>query len=187
MKSHDQGDAPTIGFRAHPPERFVRSLARGHIAGACCCCCCCCLHSLGSLAGAAIGSFYPRVTPTAGEMQPSAKLRDDELDGPPGKVAARSPARSLYWLVTLGVSVLASTFVLVMSRQGDPWAAFWVLAIFMPAIQLGASLLCALIFGGVLELRQDVRAWKRLGFITLWTIFGCILGFLIMYIIAKSR
>ena len=189
MKPHDEGNAPIIMFRAHPPERLVRSLARGHIAGACCCCCCCCLHSVGSLVGGAIGSFYPRETPASRETRPLAKLRDDELDGPPENDAARSPAKSLYWLVTLGGLVLASMLAMAVNGSEDIlWSLPVVLAVFLPAIQLGASLLCVLIIGSIPELRQDPRAWKRLGFITLVDASSdALLGFLIMYVFAKAR
>jgi hypothetical protein len=186
MKPHDDKTTRTIAFRAHPPERLVRSLARGHIAGGCCCCCCC-LHSLGSLAGAVLGSFFPSERPSAGAMPASAKLRDDELDGPARNAPARSAANTIYWLVTLGVLVLASMFAIARGGSFDATSALFVLAIFLPALQLAASLISLLIFVSVPELRQDSRIWKRLGFVTLWSIGGCLLGLLIMYVIATSH
>jgi hypothetical protein len=180
MKPHDEGHASDIVVRAHAPERLVRTLAGGHIAGAGCCCCCCCLHSVGSLTGAAIGSFYPRESPSPGDRRPSAKFQYDELDGPPREVASRSPTNSIYWLVTLGMSVLAFMFSMAGRGEADIRSAGVDLAVYIPAIQLGASLFCMLMFGGILELRRDSRVWKRLGFITLWSIVGCLLGYFAM-------
>jgi hypothetical protein len=187
MKSHDEGDAPIIIFRAHPPERLLRSLARGHIAGACCCCCCCCLHSLGSLAGAAIGSFYARNPPDSGTAKPFDKLRDVELDGPAREQPARFSVNALYWLVTFGGLVLVSMLAAIRYGSADIWSILFVPALFLPAIQLGGSLLCMFIIGGTPELRRDIRAWKGLGWITAATIVGCLSGILIMYIYANAH
>ena len=186
MKPHDDRNAPPIVFRAHRPERLVRSLARGHIASACCCCCCC-LHSVGSLAGAVLGSFYPREGPSAGAKHAMAKLRDDELDGPAWTRPARSSANSIYWLVTLGVLVLAAMVGSVVSGQFDIGPALFVLALGLPALQLAASLISLLIFASVSEFRHDPRVWKRLASVTLWSIGGCLLGLLIMYMIANRH
>jgi len=179
MKPHDDRNAPTIVFRAHRPERLVRSLARGHIAGVCCCCCCC-LHSVGSLAGAVLGSFFPSEGPSAGAMQASAKLRDDELDGPVRTVPAAPAGTSIYWLSTLAVTVYASVISLLIYGAGAFPGVLGGLMILFPLVQLGGSLLCAFVIAVHPRLHQRAAAWKRLGWITLGSVVGCAIGIVAM-------
>ena len=184
MKQADETHPPAVMLRPHSPERrIIRSLARGEIAAHCCTCCC--LHSVGSLAGALAGSFFPREAHPS-RAQPMAKLRDDEIGGPPGDAPDRSAVRSIYWMVTLGSTVLVSLYAVVQSQLSIEGPLF-ALAIFMPAIQLGASVLCLLFLAAIPELRRDARAWRRLGWIALGTIAGAATGILIMYIYAKFR
>jgi hypothetical protein len=186
MKTHEEEAMPRIVVRSHPPERLVRSLARGHIAGACCCCCCCCLHSVGSLSGAAVGSFFPRNREAPGVLKPLDKLRDDEFDAPARAVPAGPWVGSIYWMATLAAIVVTSLWAMTRPSAGVT-GTLVILATFMPAVQLGGSVLCLLIIGGNPQLCQDARAWKRLGSVTLGTIIGCLLGILIMYIYVNSR
>ncbi len=185
MKQADETHPLAVTLRPHPPERrLIRSLARGEIAAHCSTCCCCCLHSVGSLAGAVAGSFFPREADPS-RAQPTAKFRDDEIDGPHGEPSDRSAVRSTYWMVTLGGSVLTLMYGFV--RLPDSIAGTLVmLAVFVPAIQLAASVLCLLFLWAIPELRRDARAWRRLGWITLGTGVGSAIGVLIMYIYAKS-
>ncbi len=141
------------------------------------------MHSLGSLAGAAVGSFYLRQGQLPTEKATPEKLRDDELDGPAWEVPDRSSVRSIYWLVTLGVFVLASLVAIVMNGSNNFGAAVVFIALFVPALQLGGSLICSMILVGTPSLVRDVNAWKRLGWITLGTVVGCLSGLLIMYLV----
>jgi hypothetical protein len=187
MKPQDQGDEPVISIRAHPSERRqVRALARGEVA-AFCCCCCCCLHTLGSLAGAVFGSFYRLETEIPAEKLPSAKLRDDEIDGPPREVPIKSPVSSIYWLTTLGVSVLVSLYVIARSGPDGIVGVLFVLALCMPAVQLGGSLLSLFIVGANPDANRDGTAWKRLGCITLGSVLGAALGLFIMWAMVTRR
>src|SRR5437868_10871902 len=105
MKPKDPGHVPVITFLAHPPERSRRPSTALYAGGCCCCCCCCCLHSLGSLAGAVVGSFYQRDTPAPyGKLPSAAKLRDDELDGSATVAPAKLSVTPLYWLGTLAAA-----------------------------------------------------------------------------------
>ncbi|MGP0062765.1 MAG: hypothetical protein ACLQGP_04065 [Isosphaeraceae bacterium] len=189
MKPHDEGAEPTIILRAHPPERLVRSLARGHIAGACCCCCCCCLHSVGSLTGAAVGSFFPRTRtrPASGETKPLDKPWDDELAGPTSVVPAAPRVGSMFWMATLGASIVMSWWAMAQPSTGGFKETLLYLAIYMPALQLAGAVICLLIILSIPQLRRDARGWKKLGFITVGAIVGGLLGTLIMYMIAEAN
>ena len=137
---------------------------------------------MGSLAGALAGSFFPREADPS-RAQPTAKLRDDEIGGPPGEAPDRSAVRSIYWMVTLGAAVLVSLFAVAQSELSIEGPLF-ILAIYMPAIQLGASVLCLFFLSAIPDLSRDARAWRRLGWITLWTIVGAAVGLLAMVIYA---
>jgi hypothetical protein len=132
------------------------------------------LHSLGSLAGAAVGSFYPRDRTTPMEKGRPITLGEDEIDEPVTRAPVRPSAKEIYWLATLGVAVLLS---LIWIRSSE---ALLGLALFLPLIQLGGSVLCALLIAAHPDQRREARAWKRLGWITLGTVGGCVIGILIM-------
>jgi hypothetical protein len=185
MKTDEESRVPIVTFRAHPPERRLRSLARGHIAGCCCCCCCCCcLHSLGSITGAIVGSFYP--PPAPGETEsPTAKLRDDELDGPARAVPAGPPGTSNYWLSTLAVTAGAALVSLLVYGLGSLPGVLAGLVVFLPLVQLGGSLLCALVIAVHPQLSRRAGAWERLGWITLGSVVGCVIGIVVMVVLFR--
>jgi hypothetical protein len=171
MKPQDPVGPPRITLRPHPPERrLIRALARGEVAAqGFCCSCCCCLHSLGSLAGAAVGSFHPHEQPDPSGKPSSARLRDDEIEGPPGRGTERSAARS----------ILACMYAI--ARIGSQ--GLIALVVFLPAVLLGGSVLTACIFASIPEVRRDLAAWARLGWITLGTVVGGGMGLLVMYLL----
>jgi hypothetical protein len=185
MNSEHEERRPAIAVRSHPPERLIRSLARGEVA-ACCCCCCCCLHSLGGLAGAIAGTFYPSEAPAVVGKLPSAKLRDDEIDGPWRPAPARSGAGRIYWMSTLGVSALLCLWVAAMVRETKDWlgASLFLLAIFLPVIQLIGSLVALPIVWSQPDPSSDRAALKRLGRITLSAFVGAAIGMLLMVLLA---
>jgi hypothetical protein len=185
MKRANEARPPVIVLRSHPPERLVRALARGEVA-ACCCCCCCCLHSVGGLAGAIVGTFYPGESSAAGGKPPVAKLRDDEIDGPSRAMPSRSGAGRLYWTSTLGVSALVCLWATGLARQGGDWlgVSLFLLALFLPVVQLAGSFVALLIVPFHPALRADLAVLKRLGRITAWTIVGAAIGIIVMVLMA---
>ena len=187
MKPHGEIPAPPITLRAHPPERRRRPLAapfdQGYAFAGCTSCCCCCLHSLGGLAGAAVGSFYPRDPPAPGGTPAPPKLVDDEIDASAREIPAKPPINSIYWSATLVVAVLVTLVAMAKQGLGGIWLALSILALFLPAVQLGGSLLCALVLAYAPGLRQEPRAWRRLGWITVGTVAGCLVGILIMWVV----
>jgi hypothetical protein len=116
------------------------------------------------------------------------KLADDELDGPirplPGPPL---PINTLYWTLTAGATCLVFLIMSAANRPEGLWAGLFMVALGLPAIQLGVSLLAALILACVPGLRREPAAWKRLGWITLGSVIGCILGIVIMYVIVARR
>src|SRR5438132_1613588 len=78
-------------------------------------CCCCCLHSVGGLVGAGMVS---------------------------GGRSGRSAA-GLYWLVLVVLSILAGIVTGIV--YNEPLAGFFFLILLMPAVQLGASVVAALV------------------------------------------
>jgi hypothetical protein len=190
MKPKEPVDPPPITLRRHPPERrLIRALARGEVA-AHCCTCCCCLHSLGSLVGAVAGSFFPREHRDAGVKPSSDRLRDDEIDGPPepapGRAAGGRDARSIYWWVALGASLLVCMCMTALAGPEGLPAGLFALALALPAVLLGGSVLAACFFAAIPEMRRDRAAWARLGWITLGTVVGGGLGLLFMYLYAVA-
>jgi hypothetical protein len=169
-----------------------------------CCCCCCCLHTVGGLIGASIGSAlgrddYERVPVTlpdeealrpfrdvqarrAGrftdeEPMPRRPYRDLEMER---RAVRGSGGVGLYWLSLLLLSVFISCAGFPPRiRAHDPAESVWILAFFMPAIQLGASVLALL---GVLLLRPEnqAAAVKKIGKITLGMVLGTLAGSAVM-------
>ena len=89
----------------------------------------------------------------------------------------------LYVAVAVLVSVVA---IAIQGLNGIPIALF-ILVLAFPFIQLGGSVLSALVIASVPDLRREARAWKRLGWITLGTILGCVLGIFIMYLLVVAH
>jgi hypothetical protein len=143
---------------------------------------------VGGLAGAVVETFYPREASAAGCKPPSAKLRDDEIDGPWRAVPAGTGVGRIYWISTLVASALTCLCAVGFAQGVGTWlAACWLLlAIFWPAIQLAASILALLIVQSRPDLSGDRAALKRLGRITLAAILGAAIGMFVMVLMAIS-
>jgi hypothetical protein len=184
MKRADAPPPPAITVRRHPPERLIRALARGEVA-ACCTTssCCCCLHSLGSLAGAVAGSFWPADRPSpGGKGAPPAGLVDDDLDGPavatkagPGPVAA-----TIFWWSVAALTLLTIVIPPLISVESGPAIGIALLIFVLPGVLMGGSAVTFVVIAGTPALRGDIREWKRLGWITLGTLAGSLIGVLLM-------
>jgi hypothetical protein len=176
MRPLERGHAGRITLRAHPPERGRRPGATAY--AGCSSCCCCCLHAVGSLAGAVAGAFYPRgPRAPAGEKSP-IPLADDEIAGTTAERPATFPLGPIYWSVTLGAAGLVPLVAFLSTYTiGD--SLLWP-AIFLPLIQLGASLLSALAIAAYPAARRDRRTWRRLGWMTLGSVLGCVAGAVFM-------
>ena len=143
----------TVEFRPLTPERRrgTTTLAQaGCGCGCCCCCCCCCLHSVGGVVGALL------------------------VSGSETEEESRSVAAFWY-------SFLALTLVIavIMGTTTD-WGSggiLLVLALVLPAIQLGACLLAFLL--GPLTGELD---YSKVGKIMGYTIVGSVIGLLVMVI-----
>jgi hypothetical protein len=181
--------AGPIVVQAHPPERRRRSVIA---ASPSCCCCCCCLHSAGGLIGAAASSASPKGRPAAAVYW-----------------MALAVAIGLSQLVA-GVMVLAD------SRRPDDvlgsafgiWIAWLIFG--APVIQLAASVIAALMItlipgravddvpeypyreGPIIALdrRQQfpdrTARFAALGWITLWTIGGTVIGIGLMWMMCMG-
>ena len=169
---------PSIQWTAHPPERRRPG---GPVILPCGCCssCCCCLHTLGGLIGGLVGTTAA-IKPRARPVDPDFPFpyRRDEFD-----VEGESlPAGALYWLlVCLGLAVGSLWFF--MSEGGRrPEQLFYgfmlTLFIFLPAVQLGAAAVAAVIV--FLFYTDRVTAALRIGKITLWTVVGTGIGIGVM-------
>jgi hypothetical protein len=85
-------------------------------------------------------------------------------------------------LTTLSVALLV---FLVGVANGSPTGveqALFILALFLPLVQLGGSVISALVIAGHPQLRREAGAWRRLGWITLGVVVGGVLGFFVMYL-----
>jgi hypothetical protein len=178
MARHQPRPAPeAIEVTAHPPER-----GRGGrpvvLPSGCCCCCCCCLHSLGSLVGGIVGSVQQIQAPPrpVDPDFPFPYRRDEfEVGGPV------LPVGILYWLlVCFGLGATGVYYFLFEGRQRPDSLFMGVLVglFFLPAVQLGASVVAGL---AVLCFYSDkATAGIRLGKITLWSVVGTIIGVVAM-------
>jgi hypothetical protein len=184
MRTKSQERASVITLQAHPPERRRRQSTEllSQLNGCCCCCCCCCLHSLGSLVGAAWASASASRGSPADANQSLIKFPDDEIDGWAQNPLARIPVNRIYWSLVVSVSGLVLLYLMARPQAfPDPLGYLLVLAIFLPLVQLGASVLSAFVIACFPPDRyQKGRAWAVLGRITAWTLIGAVIGSLIM-------
>jgi hypothetical protein len=171
-----------IRLTAHPPERRRRSSVIAAQA-CCCCCCCCCLHTIGGLVGALVGSVI-RLDPTPRYADPDAEFpfrRDEEL---PTFVV---PASLVYWVVFSLASGLAWTGYVLYQMSGAPNSQEMIegaviLIMLLPVVQLLASILALIVVALLPRSVSPDRpvALRRVGFITLWSFVGTMVGTLIM-------
>jgi hypothetical protein len=143
----------------------------------CCCCCCCCLHTIGGLIGGIAGSLS-RIDRPRRPLDPDFPFpfRRDEMED-----EVTFPAGVLYWLLVSFLS--AATAVGYYWNEGaarpdDLFIGLLVAVFFLPAIQLGASLLA--LIGVAVFYTEKTVALIRIGKITLWSFVGTIAGIMLM-------
>jgi hypothetical protein len=186
MKPKSQERASVITLQAHPPERGRRRSNEllSQLNG-CCCCCCCCLHSLGSLMGAAWSSVAASRGSATGPREAPIKFPDDEIGGWVQNPPVQIPVRRIYWGSVVAVSSLVSLFIMGGGQFSDSaLGSLLILAIFLPLVQLGASVLSAIVLACFPPQYQTRKAWALLGWITAGTFFGAVIGTLIMVLLA---
>jgi hypothetical protein len=163
-----------IHIEAHPPERRWQG-GPVILPCGCCCCCCCCLHSLGSLVGGIVGSVQPIKTgprPVDPDFPFPFRRDEFELEGPV------LPVGILYWLlVCFGLGLCAVywfVFEKPSSRPDNLFMGLLVGLFFLPAVQLGASIVAGLAV--LLFYTDKATAGARVGKITLWSFVGTLIG-----------
>jgi hypothetical protein len=160
-----QMERPTI--QRHVPERGSRGQAIAP-AGQCCCCCCCCLHTVGGIIGAATARA---------SAAPISALPPATIDG--ATRTAKPSATGLYWGMVLLVSIFVAMWNLGVERHPDSAEAVLIIALVLPGIQLGASMIAAIVIVLSKRPRKDERL-RHLGKITFRAFIGAVIGGLVM-------
>lgn len=169
---------PPVELFKHPPERGKGGCVV--LPCGCCCCCCCCLHSVGSLVGGPAGSAQ-KIDPPPRPVDPDFPFpyRRDEIEQE-GPIV---PAGVLYWLlVCFGLGLVAAYYVIVEAhRRLDDWFIGMLVGLFfLPAVQLGASLVAWLVI--LIFYADRTAALMRLGRITVWSFVGALIGSALMFV-----
>jgi hypothetical protein len=180
-------DPSPIDLHAHPPER--RPPRTVTLPCGSCCCCCCCLHTIGGLAGAAICSFLP----TRGGARPYSPpdyYADTASPQAPPRPRSVISAAALYWIIF--VVLMQLVFVVSCVGFGHGFTgpdslsgvggALLILAIFLPAVQLVASLLAMIAAAATDWSNAAARLWT-IGKITLGTLLGTGVGIGAMFLL----
>jgi hypothetical protein len=178
VNAADRPDEVTL--TCHAPERGRGGAPAILPAG--CCCCCCCLHTLGGITGAVIGSATQMPSRPAYDPDPDAPFpyRRDvfEEDQP-----LLSPAL-LYWLM-VALAVVATVGVTpfvagsgAADIMDDLAGGLFVAIMFLPALQMAASLLAVIVVA--IFYPERGYALRRLGRITIFWFAGTALGMLLM-------
>jgi hypothetical protein len=136
---------------------------------------------LGSLAGAAVGSVFPRDRPPPARKPGPVVLRAGEVGESEERVAIKRWVNAIYWSATIVVAVLGMWVGDVHLQKTKGGIGFLAFTLFfgLPALQLGGNLASAGVIALVLGLRREPRAWRRLGWITLGTVVGGLIGILL--------
>lgn len=170
--------APPLRLTSHPPERH-RRVDPVILPCACCCCCCCCLHSIGSALGGLVGSVKHLDLPPREISDPDFPFpfRRDEIE----EEGPIIPVSVLYWLLVTFLLGVGTLWYCLSSRSGrgeDLLIGLIVSLALLPIPQLGASILASI---GVLVFYSDRRAaFARLGYITLYSFIGTIVGLMLL-------
>jgi hypothetical protein len=157
MRSKEKNNSRgSVQFEKHEPERRSGTGSNLFCNGGCCCCCCC-LHSLGGLIGAAMASAKGKSQSEAG------------------------PVVGTYWalfaLVAAGGAIWGS------AQAGGPGLGIILVLVFLPLVQLLASLLTMIWVGVRREAFPDKQAsLTLLGKITLYSFLGALAGIVAMMI-----
>ncbi len=155
------------------PERTA-SMPVAAAAGGCCSCCCCCFHTLGGLIGAALAK-PPKV------VEPEAPVAT--IDGAP--TTPKYTAWKEYWtafLIASLLTIMGLGFYITDSGSDRLLAMVVFYGITTPLVQLGASLIA---LGMILSSKRPGRSerLRHLGKITLYTVIGAGLGFILVLLI----
>ncbi len=153
------------------PERGVRGVDAAP-AGGCCCCCCCCLHTVGGAIGA-LSALSPTLDAAGQAELPRSAIGGKDL-------TPRYSAAGLYWAMVAMVSglVCAGFFSSVNTSSGFG-QSLTVIALVLPAIQLGASVAAAIVIACSKRVGTEVRL-RHLGKITLRAFVGAVIGGLVL-------
>ncbi len=156
-----------ITIERKPPERGTLGVDAAP-AGQCCCCCCCCLHSVGSV----IGALSARSKPMVEEVPISSTERST--------LVPKTSATGLYWAsVSITCGLMLAYFGGIEHEHIKSDELALLIAIFLPGVQLGASVIAALIIGFSNRVGKEARM-AHLGRITLRAFLGGLIGFAIM-------
>ena len=158
----------------HPPERRENRGVIVACTGSCCCCCCCCLHTLGGIVGAAVAS--PSGTSTDGASQ-----------------ASSAKAAHTYWLLLVALcGLIAAGGLSIAFNNANSYHDRWLevalmvgggLVVGLPLVQIAVSVAAVILIAINWPFRFADRraALKRIGWITLATIIGAVVGVIIMW------
>lgn len=150
------------------PERGERGVTAAPAGQCCCCCCCCCLHSLGG----AIGALSARSKPVDSKLPVSA------IDRRP--LEPRHTASGLYWAIVAIVSGLVSAYLVAFEREEiHPSKVWFMVVLLLPAVQLVASIIAALVLAGSRRVGKEQRL-NHLMRITVRAFLGALIGGLLM-------
>jgi hypothetical protein len=176
---------PPIQVEKHPPERRRSRTVTTHCG--CCCCCCCCLHTIGGLIGAAICSAVAR-KPAAGSA--TQEYYDRAFPAPqPASRSAFSPA-FLYWVI-LVILIQAVFLISCAGFSHGPFnpeslegvgAGLMILAIFLPLVQIVASVL-AIIAAAITDTEHAAARIWVVAKITFGSLIGTAIGIGIMFLL----
>jgi len=167
-------ERPGVELRRHPAERRpTPSVVLPQVA--CCCSCCCCLHSVGGLIGGILGSVV-KLPEEPKPVDPDFPFpfRRDELENEQDLV----PATGLYWALVLFVFSCVAIWYGFFDRPRSVVVGIVAALVFLPAIQLGASVLAAVVIAAFYT--DKANALNRLGRITLLSFVGTLIGIGIM-------
>lgn len=156
-----------IAIERQHPERGPRGVTVAP-AGQCCCCCCCCLHTVGGVVGA-LSAFAPKLDAPA---VPASAVGGATRE-------AKHSATGLYWAMTAIVTGLATAYFFGAESRSDSGEALLLIAIFLPGLQLAASLVAAIAIAASARPGKEVRL-RHLGKITLRALIGAVLGAAVM-------
>jgi hypothetical protein len=177
----------SVELRRHPGERRPRrEVILAQVGGGCCCCCCCCcLQSVGGLIGGILG--------TNSRLDKVSEPAEAPVETAPS-YAGESVMCRVYWWLLLAVFV-GAVFV-AYNTWGHSFgylpgsmvpagilAGLAVVGVLLPVVQLVVSGL-ALFFLPLIAADQRNAALRRLGRITLWSVFGTLIGVGVMLPVA---
>ena len=171
-----------IHFEAHPPERKRRSQSVV-VACGCCCCCCCCLHTIGGVIGAAIAPAFGRRAYPSRYRLLVEEYEYDKASSGAGHWGLSAVA--VYWLLLLGLSVLAVALGVLygikekVPMESDLLITLICLVLGLPVLQMVSSVGTALVM--VVSPRTDKKEQLiQVPKMTLGMVAGTVLGILSM-------